>query len=61
MLFFGMIFAAGIVAVLALQKLDIECLNPPASRPAPSVARSVEVRVTERPKRFGALSKQARA
>ncbi len=61
MLFFGITFAAGIVAVLAVQKLDIECLNPPASRSASSVARSVEVRVAERPKPFGALSKQARA
>jgi hypothetical protein len=34
MLFFGLSFAAGIAAVLAAEKLDIECLNPPAPKRA---------------------------
>ncbi len=32
MLFFGLTFAAGVAAVLAAQKMDIECVNPPAER-----------------------------
>jgi hypothetical protein len=32
MLFFGLTFAAGVVAVLAADKLDIECLNSPARK-----------------------------
>lgn len=32
MLFFGLSLAAGVVAVLAAEKLDIECLNPPAQK-----------------------------
>jgi hypothetical protein len=32
MLFFGLTFAAGIAAVLGAQKLDIECVKPPAKR-----------------------------
>jgi hypothetical protein len=31
MLFFGLTFVAGVVAVLAAQTLDIECVNPPAA------------------------------
>jgi hypothetical protein len=52
MLFFGITLAAGILVLLGVQKLDIECLNPPQQRPAPSFrvrARSVEVRLPERP------------
>jgi hypothetical protein len=64
MLFFGSIFAAGIVAVLALQKMDIECLNPPEQNPAPRLwvrARSVELRPREWSKPFPILGKKARA
>ncbi len=61
MLFFGISLAAGIFAMLALQKMDVECLNRPESRSAPSAARSVGVRLAKRQKPFAALSKQARA
>ncbi len=61
MLFFGITLAVGVAAVLALQKLDVECLNPPASRPALSGARSAKVRLTKQPKPFVAFGKKARA
>ncbi len=32
MLFFGLTFAAGVAMVLGVQKLDVECANPPAKR-----------------------------
>jgi len=34
MLFFGLSFAAGIAAVIAAQKMDIECVNPEAPKRA---------------------------
>jgi hypothetical protein len=35
MLFFGLSFAAGILALLAVQKMDVECANPPKAPRAP--------------------------
>jgi hypothetical protein len=39
MLFFGLTLAAGVVAVLAAEKLDIEGLNPPARKRVPHQAK----------------------
>ncbi len=36
MLFFGLSLAAGVVAVLAVEKMDIECRNPAAPKRARS-------------------------
>jgi hypothetical protein len=32
MLFFGLTLAGGVLVVLGVQKMDIECLNPPAPK-----------------------------